>query len=205
MGFGQHTNTNTPGAPAAPPRSRYGGISCADSRDPMLGYGTYRVRVLGAVEGNNPARSNRETYKTSLQVVAVHDDKSDTPAGSLATMINFVTSAGMSELKRFAMHAAGFGPTFADREPGANVNIKQALLDGEAAYDALDESCGYLGAILEATCGRANNAPSLAGRVVDVVVGAGKPVMNPQTNQPTGDHYRTYTWGRVPEEEQTAA
>lgn len=203
-GFGNRTagttNNATPATPAAPPRSRYGGISCGDSRDPMLGYGSYRVRVLGATEGHNPGK-NRDTYKTALQVVEAHDG-SETAVGTLATMVNFVTSAGMSELKRFAVHAAGFGPMFTDREPGAGVNIKEVLLEGERAFDELDESFGYQGAVLEATVGRVNGAPSLAGRLVDVVVGAGKPVMNPQTNAPTGDHYRTYTWGRVPEEEQ---
>lgn len=190
----------TPGA-AAPPRSRYGGVSCADTRDPMLGFGRYRVRVVGATHGVNPGRANRETYKTTLQVVAAAEG-SETPVGSLATMINFFTSAGLSELKRFAVHAAGFGPTLADREPSAAVNIKEALVAGEAAYDALEAQLGYSGIVLEATEGIANGAPSLAGRLVDVVVGAGKPVMNPQTNAPTGDHYRTYVWGAVPDAEQ---
>lgn len=191
--------TTTPGA-APPPRSRYGGISCADTRDPMLGYGRYRVRVLSASRGFNPGK-NRESYKTSLQVIEA-DDGADTPAGSIATMVNFMSSAGLSELKRFAVHAAGFGPTLAARDPGAGVNIKQALLDGEAAYDALEEKLGYLGIVLEATEGVANGAPSLVGRLVDVVVVPGKPVMNPQTNTPTGDNYRAYTWGAVPDAEQ---
>jgi len=167
----------------------------------MLGFGRYRVRVVGATHGVNPGRANRETYKTTLQVVAAAEG-SETPVGSLATMINFFTSAGLSELKRFAVHAAGFGPTLADREPSAAVNIKKALVAGEAAYDALEAQLGYSGIVLEATEGIANGAPSLAGRLVDVVVGAGKPVMNPQTNAPTGDHYRTYVWGAVPDAEQ---
>ena len=60
----------------------------------------------------------------------------------------------------------------------------------------------YQGAILEASAGKPSNAPSLQGRLVDVIVTQGKPVINPQTSQPTGDFYRVYAWGVVPESEQ---
>ena len=196
--FGQRTNA--PAAPAAPARSKYGGITCSDTRDPMLEEGTYRVRVTGAVEGYNPGK-RRASYKVSLQVLEAADG-SKTAKGSTVTMVCFETDAGLGDLKRFAVHAAGFGPALADREAGVDVRAK--LIEGERAFDALDESFGRSGAILEATFGVASPAPSLVGRIVDVIVSLGKPVINPQTSQPTGDHYRVYSWGVVPEAEQHA-
>ena len=183
---------------AAPSRSKYSGISCADTRDPMLGLGEYRVRVTACAEGYNPGK-RRDSYKTSLHVVSA-EDGSETRAGSSCTVVSFLTPAGLSELKRFAMHAAGFGPTLAQRASGDNVRAR--LIAGEEQYDALDESCGHQGAILEASTGVANGAPSLVGRLVDVVVARGKPVVNPQTGAETGDYYRVYTWGVVPEDVQ---
>jgi hypothetical protein len=35
-----------------------------------------------------------------------------------------------------------------------------------------------------------------------VIVSRGKDVPNPQTGAPTGDYFRVYTWGVVPEGEQ---
>jgi len=193
-------NAANPAAPAGPPRSRYAGISCADTRDPMLSLGRYRVRVIGAAVGKNPGKGGRESYKTTLQVVETYEG--DTPAGATATMVNFYSSAGLAELKRFAVHAAGFGPTLAMLD-GDAAPVKDALVEGEEAYDVLDvDGGGYEGAIIEATSGVANNAPSLVGRLVDVIVSQGNPVM--VAGVPTGDYYRVYRWGAVPDEEQDA-
>ena len=201
--FGNRTASPAPAT--APPRSRYGGITCADTRDPMLGLGTYRVRVLEASEGRNPGKQNRESVKVKLYVAQASAD-AQTTAGSTVTMIAFLSVAGLAELKRFAMHAAGHGPTLAARaQLGATdaKALRDTLLAAEAAFDRLDESCGYQGAIIEATTGRVNGAPSLAGRLVDVIVTRGKDVPNPQTGAATGDYFRVYTWGIVPDAEQT--
>ena len=198
--FGNRTANAENAAPNAPApmRSKYGGIQCADTRDPMLDVGAYRVRVVSCAEGYNPGK-RRDSYKVTLFVVDAAEG-SKTPKGTTATMIAFMSAAGLAELKRFAMHAAGFGATLEQRMNGAD--IKAILLDAERQYDALDESYGYQGAILEASAGKPSNAPSLQGRLVDVIVTQGKPVMNPQTSQPTGDFYRVYAWGVVPESEQ---
>lgn len=190
--------TTAPNAPAAPARSKYGGIKAGDTRDPMLGLGTYRVKVVSCAEGYNPGK-RRESYKATLLVVAAAPG-SETPVGSTVTMVSFQTPAGLGELKRFAMHAAGFGPTLDQRAAGSDV--KATLLAAEAAFDSLDEKFGYQGAVIEASAGKANGAPSLAGRLVDVIVSKGKDVPNPQTGASTGDYFRNYVWGIVPDAEQ---
>jgi hypothetical protein len=163
----------------------------------MLLAGEYRVRVTACTEGFNPGR-RRESYKVSLHVIAASEGGSR--VGETCTMITFMTPAGLAELKRFALHAAGFGPT---REQGSTATAKALVEEGESQYDALDESFGYQGAILEASAGKGPaNAPSLVGRIVDVTVSSGKPVINPQTGEPTGDCYRVYRWFSVPESEQ---
>lgn len=203
--FGNKLNPTpaTPAAPtpgAAPSRSKYGGIACADTRDPMLGIGTYRVRVVSCTEGYNPGK-RRESYKVGVQVVEAAPD-AQTPVGAAATIVHFMTPAGLGELKRWAMHAAGFGPTLDDYADATAAKTK--LRDGEAAFDELDARCGYSGAVLEKAAGKANNAPSLIGRLVDVIVSRGKDVPNPQSGAPTGDFFRVYTWGVVDESEQPA-
>lgn len=199
--FGNRNAPTTSAATARKPASKYAGITGADTRDPMLGLGEYRVQVMGAVEGRNP-KSGRESYKVTLSVIAAAEG-SETPVGATCAALHFVNPAGLSELKRLAVSAAGFGPTLDERRtPG--FDVRGASLEGEAQYDALDESCGASGAILEATAGHAVPAPTLVGRRVDVVVGRGKDVPNPQTGAPTGDYFRTYAWGSVPDSEQPA-
>lgn len=182
-------------APGAPPRSRYAGITCADTRDPMIGCGIYRVKIVAATEGRNPG-TGRESFKTTIQVVAAGDD-AETAEGTACTMVSLIDKPpALAELKRMAMHAAGFGPSLEElhADPAA---AKRALLEGEAAYDAAEP---YPGAVLEATAGHSNGAPSLVGRLVDVVVSRGKDVLDPKTKEPTGDYYRVYRWGRVDEQ-----
>ena len=198
--FGQRNAT--PAAPAAPARSKYGGITASDTRDPMLGLGSYRVVIAACAEGYNPGK-RRETYKVTV-VVRDASEGADTPIGTSCTVVHFMTPAGLGELKRLAMAAAGYGPTLADRALG-KINLKEAMKDAEEKFDSVDESFGYQGAILEASAGKANGAPTLVGRVVDVTVTRGKDVPNPQTGAPTGDFFRLYVWGTVPDDEQDAA
>lgn len=213
------------GGGQAPNRSRYGGITCANTRDPMLGLGTYRVKIVAATEGRNPGKG-RDSYKTTLFVERA-EPGSDTEVGTTVTMVNLVNPAGLGELKRFAVAAAGFGPSL--REIQSGIDLRAAVQEAESAYNGLDEqSGGFRGAILERTAGNAGTAPSLRGRFVDVIVRRGKDVVtpqtgagraktiapaghctgedvvSPQTGAATGDYYRIYVWGVVPEEEQKA-
>jgi len=197
--FGQRTAApQAPHAPA-PQRSRYS-VPSSDTRGPMLGIGTYRVRVLGCVEGNNPGK-HRDSYKVALRV-EVAADGSETSVGACVSTVSLITSPGLAEIKRFAISAAGFGPTLEQRAHAGDV--KKLIVEGEEAYDALDEKLGgHQGAILESSAGKTSTAPQLQGRLVDVIVARGKDVPNPQTGAPTGDYFRLYTWGAVPDSEQT--
>ncbi len=199
-------NRNAPAAPApapapAPGRSKYSGITAGDARDPMLGLGTYRVRVIAIDEGRNPGR-NRDSVKVRLHVVEAAEG-AETPAGSDVTAVHFFTNPGLRELKRFAIHALGCGPTLAQRNAG---DTRALVLDGERQYDGYEETVGGQGSIIDATAGRGNGkAPSLAGRLVDVIVSRGKDVPDSQSGASTGDYFRVYTWGVVPDAEQTPA
>jgi hypothetical protein len=192
-------NRTAGAAPAAPSRSRYAGVSCADTRDPMLSPGTYRVRIVGCETGYNRAKGT-ESYKIKVVVLQAAAGSQST-VGSSAVAVFTCTPAGIGETKRAIMHAAGFGLSLAGRElPSA----REALLAAEAEYDKLDEQCGGQGSIIEASAGVANGAPSVAGRLVDVVVSRGNPCVDKKTGQPTGDYYRCYAWGVVPDAEQVA-
>jgi hypothetical protein len=167
----------------------------------MAEIGTYRMRVIACAEGHNPGK-RRDSYKVTLHVEDAAEG-STTTVGTVCTMVSLHTNAGLSELKRFAFHAAGFGPTLDQRQSDPTA-AKRLAVEGEAKYNELEEaSFGYQGAILEASAGHANGAPSIVGRLVDVSVSRGKDVVNQQTGQPTGDYYRSYVWGVVPEDEQS--
>lgn len=187
-------------APApAPARARYAGIKGSQQRDPMLGVGTYRVQVVGMVEGFNPGKQ-QESIKLSLRVNTAAAG-SETPTGTTVTIVCMKTIPGLRDLKRFAYHAAGFGPTLALRAAG---DCHQFDVEGEEGYNALDEKFGGEGSILAATAGTVLDqpAPTLHGRVVDVIVSRGKDLINPQTQMPSGDYFRAYVWGSVPDAEQ---
>lgn len=170
-------------APTAPMRSKYGGVANIDTRDPMLGIGVYRVRVVKMTQGFNPG-TRRETVKTTLEILAAADG-AESPVGSTATMITFLTEPGLRDLTRFAAHAAGYGNTIDDRA--------KPLQEAFAAFRAAEP---YDGATIDqAVSGVSNGAPVVVGQMVDVIVAKGKPVMNPQTREPTGDYYREYVWG----------
>jgi hypothetical protein len=180
-------------APASPGRSKYAGIQCGDARDPMLECGTYRLRLISAAEGANP-KTGRASYKITAKVESASED-AGTPAGSVCVIVHLSTPIGMSELKSTMVYAAGCGPTLAQR---ASSDVRALAQAGEAAYDQADADV-YPGSIIEATAGAANGAPSMIGRLVDVVVTRGK-----DTADGSG-WYRSYRWGVVPEDEQTEA
>jgi len=181
-------------APAAPPqRSRYGGIQCGEARDPMLDLGTYRVRIVSCTEGSNP-KTGRASVKLGVCVVAASPD-AGTPVDAVCTVVHLATPIGLGELKTMLVHAAGCGPTLAQRAAG---DIRAIAKEGEARYDAVDAST-YPGSIIEATAGTANGAPSMIGRLVDVVVTRGRDTKS------EGDWYRNFRWGAVPEAEQIPA
>jgi hypothetical protein len=188
------------GGAVAPMRCLYSGIVCSETRDPMAGPGRYRVKIVSCSKGRNPG-TGRESYKVSMRIETAAPG-SETPAGTTVVNIHFINPAGMGELKRMFVHACGFGPTLADYQSDADA--KTLFSQGEADFNAFEEQFGYTGSVGDAATGVANGAPNIAGRLIDAIVTKGKPVLDPQTGSPTGDFYRNYSWGRVPENEQTS-
>jgi len=93
------------------------------------------------------------------------------------------------------MHAAGCGNTLDEDAP---------LTDAIEEFIAEEIRYGGRGAICAATMGEANSAPSVVGRLVDVIVTAGNPRLDKDTRQPTGEYFNRYRWGVVSEEDQAA-
>lgn len=146
----------------------------------MLPLGDFRVKITECTEG-----TKRNAFIVKMQT-------EDRNTFSAVFMMN---PAGLSELKRFAISAAGFGPSMAERDADPALARRKAA-EGEAQYDALESSLGGSGILLDASLGDDPNAPSLVGRYVDVRVQHGKDVVD-ENSQPTGDFFRRYVWGAV--------
>ena len=183
--FGNRTS-----AAQAPTRSKYAGLACQGANDPMLPVGRYRVRVAAAREGKDYPGKKHGSVIVTLAVI--NSDNAAVQPGVNYGMVHLDTPKGLSELFKFAVHAAGYGPTIAQlTAPNANA----LLAAGETAYGDLEAQVGGSGAILDSTVGIANGAPSLIGRVVDVIVSRG-------SDREDGDYFRNYSWGSVPDTEQ---
>jgi len=186
-------NTTTPAAPpAASTRARYAGITCADTRDPLLAEGAYRCKVVQCVKGQNQG-TMRESYKVTVQVLNALDGAQSREGGTYVCLFNLSANAGVKESKAFIVAAAGFAPTM--EEIAADpVAAKNTRIAGEQAFDALDTSFdGNPAAILMASAGEAvPGAPSVVGRTVDVVVERGK-------ERDDGDYFRRFVWASVGE------
>lgn len=177
-------------------QSRFGGIKCQATRDPILEEGGYRVRILGATISQNPRKNHRETSKITL-LVEDATAGSKTQVGAQVSMLFVLSSlgSGFSDLKSLHVAALGYGPSFAERATMTE-NLAVALDAAEAAYDAADQP--YSGATIDATHGIASGAPqSIIGRSVEILVTRGKDIESPQTGQPTGDYFRNYAFGPV--------
>ncbi len=167
-------------APAKPkPKpKKFGAATDATPRDPMLTEGEYRVRHIGAEELVHPVK---KTLSWRVQFVCVSDEGESEPF--IALFMN--STAGIAEFQRYVVAMAGY--------------------ESAADYAEFDPE----GDFFETVIGDAN-AFSEAGhtierRLCDVRVTFGKPCIDRDTNQPTGDHYRNYKWTVVPDEEQDEA
>lgn len=105
--------------------------------------------------------------------------------GSTYIALFMNSAAGIAEYQRYVMAMAGY--------------------QSAAEYNEFDAE----GEFFEAVIGDAN-AYSEAGltierRLCDVRVTYGKPCLDRETGQPTGDHYRSYRWSVAPEDEQDEA
>jgi len=190
--FGNHTPAAAPAT--APQRSRYGGIQCPQNRDDMISEGEYRARVVSMVPGKSP-KTYKEYTKVTVHIESAAEG-SATPADTDAIMLFFVTPAGLTELRKLAVHAAGYGPTLAQINAGSTGDL---FAEGWQALEDLEaKRSGYSGAILDATEGQKNGSPSLVGRLVDIRVARGK-------STPSGDYFRNLTFGSVPDNEHQTA
>lgn len=171
--------------PAAPPqrKSKYAGTQASTPRPPLLGSGdaieaNYRVRVLGAEEGENPGTGN-QSYKLQIEIVASENEAH--PEGSASTVVFMIggrgAAAGKSRVKSCVMGVLGYA------------------LEQEDEYDQFDPD----GECIDATTGVKNaysDVPFI-GRIVDVYVRRGK-----ETSPGSGEHYHEYTWSPVVDAEQ---
>ena len=160
------------------------------------------MRITSCVRGRNPMKQ-RTSRKTYVKVLAASDNAL-TAANSDAVVISFTTGPGLIELKKLVMHALGFGLTL-EQYSDDSLNHDALFAAAENAFDAyelsLSNGTGYSGAILEhlfeEEVHTLPDAPSIVGRLVNVIVARGKAIFNPQTGTPTKDYFRDYTWGVV--------
>ncbi len=137
------------------------------------------------LEGTNPGKGNRMSTKIGLQIVTCYDENNANHRdGDLVRAVHLHTTAGLAELKRAVMTAAGY--------------------DVEEEFDAFETDPRYLGPagagqVIDASIGRANGmfeaGMTIVGRLVDVRVTKGN-------DTPNGDYYRKYQWAVVEESEQ---
>lgn len=163
-------------APVKKPKpKKFGTATDAVPKDPMLDPGEYRVRHIGAEELIHPVK---KTLSWRVQFVCVSEEVESGPF--IALFMN--TTAGIAEYQRYCMAMAGY--------------------ESAAEYNEFDPE----GDFFETVIGEAN-AFSEAGhtierRLADVRVTHGKAVLDRDTGEPTGDHYRQYKWTVVPDDEQ---
>lgn len=167
-----------PAAKPKPKPKKFGAATDATPRDPMLPEGDFRVRHLGAEELIHPVK---KTLSWRVQFCCVSEEGESEPY--IALFMN--TTAGIAEYQRYCMAMAGY--------------------ESAAEYNEFDPE----GDFFETVIGEAN-AFSEAGhtierRLCDVRVTYGKPVLDRDSGEPTGDHYRQYKWTVVPDEEQDEA
>lgn len=173
---------NKPAAGAAPKKnvkkSRYAGIQAATPRDPMPHVGTYRFRVIEAVEGQNPGNGN-ESYKVKFEIVDLDEDGArHHKAGDVVVMVQLLTGkggpSGLQRVKSFVMAAAGY--------------------EDESEFDAFDPE----GLFIDSTAGNVNamsERGSIIGRVVDCMVTRGNATAD------GADYYREFAWAAVGDED----
>ena len=154
------------------PKSRWAGMRSSKPKDPFPEPGTYRFRVDSIERGFNPGK-NRESLKTHLSVVDQDDQGAESHnIGDTLIMVNFFTSAGMSEFQSFVNAAGGFEDD-----------------------DAFVATCTDDGKFVDALTGTGTYPATLDGRLVDCQVTRGKQAAD-------GTNYPRYAWSVVEEDEQ---
>lgn len=175
-----------PAAPPAPPaRSRWAGVQCAKDRDPKFNPGHYVVRVLSNEITIKPDHTRAETFHGKCEIVWAAEGSEDHVGDQRVFWQPLSTSYAFERVKSYVVAAAGYD---------------------EPSYDAFDPEGGFL----DSVCGTVNPASqpyidagmTVVGRLVEVRVTRGREMLDPQTQQPTGDHWREHKWSPTPEEQQ---
>lgn len=173
--FAKKTAPATTGAK----KSIYAGIQANVPREPIPDKGTYTLKVLDTVEGNNPGKGT-VSFKTRFEIVEIHDGGANMKVGAVV-VVPFVTEGSKaapqnrSRVKAQVMACAGF--------------------DDETEYDAFDPD----GLFIEACKGDSNPrseevATTYNDRLVLCQVERGKAT-------PDGaDYYREYAWATIDEQ-----
>jgi hypothetical protein len=123
-------------------KSRWAGMRSAKPKDPFPEPGIYRFRVDGIERGFNPGK-NRESIKTHLAVVDLDEQGAQAHAeGDSLFMVNFLTSAGMSEFQAFVTAAAGFEDDDGFvAEHGDDGSFVDGVVNGSGALDGKLVDC----------------------------------------------------------------
>ena len=178
-------------------KSRYAGLRGRTERDPAIGTGVYRVRVDGASRGNNPTRTNQAII-LSLRIIEAAEGSTN-EADTDAVVIFFDSTFGLEDIYDFARRAAGFGPTIEQRAAG---NVAEIDDEAKDMFLAFEESIDVEGCTIDKLLGDHDAGPDLTGRLVDVEVRSGKPRLDKETGEPTGEFWPVYVWSAVPDEDQ---
>lgn len=181
------------GAPPAarPPvpagSSLWSGVQSQQDRDPMLGLGYYRVRVISNEVTVKPDHTKKKTFKATIQVVIVDGECVDR-VGDTRVYLEGVSGDsaeyGLGRSKTYMMKAAGY--------------------EDDASFDAFDPEGLFINAIVGAANAFSEAFPAnITGRLVDVRVTQGKPKLDKDTRQVVpGEFWSEHAWKVVPEEEQ---
>jgi hypothetical protein len=165
--------------PPKPKPKKFGTATDAQPKDPMLDPGEYRVRHIGAEELIHPVK---KTLSWRVQFVVVTEE-GDSESPNIALFMN--TTAGIAEYQRYCMAMAGY--------------------ESAAEYNEFDPEGDFFETVIGESNAFSEAGHTIERRLCDVVVTFGKPVLDRETGQPTGDHYRNYRWAVVPDEEQDEA
>jgi hypothetical protein len=132
-----------------------------------------------------PQQGGKSSVKADLEIVLT-DGECANAIGDKVVTIEMMGNTGLPgerRTKAFILAAAGY--------------------EGDADFDAFNPDGEFIDAVLgEANDFSAAFPATIVGRLVYVNVMRGNDVVDKTSKQPTGDFYREYEWGVVPEETQ---
>jgi hypothetical protein len=159
-------------------------VHVQDSRNEIIKPGIYRCLVIKTAPGKNPSKPS---FLVELQILDAMEG-SEQRIGDRVSIVYSINTFSAPEIRALVMHALGFGPSLSQWQDDP-IAARRIRTEAEEEVDLYQAKCG-------------GNA-DITGRAVDVIVTAGKPRVD-QDGNPTGDFFRNFTWGSVPETEPAA-